>query len=1460
MAIDNEIVFECDNCGGNYVKLTENQYRCDHCGNTKYFETKTSSEIIALFNQANTLRNRGEFDDAYDMFSEIAKKDPNNSDAYWGLLLSEYGIMHVQDPTSKKYVPTCNRGSGISIYEDENYKKAISLGNELQKQDYKLKAEQLEAIRTKIIELSKNEEPYDVFICYKRTDKVVNGKESYTEDAINARDIYEMLSSQGYKVFFAEKTLQHLAGTEYEPLIYNALNTSKVMLVVCSDPDYINSPWVKNEWRRFIKQTEYDETKKILPIMCGGMKAGRLPDMLKKFQGLEMNVNIQQNLLLSISKIIDLSKKNTITRVNIDEKRNVKKSNVIRENIQLRKIGDHQASTLIVSDEKLLKLALSYISKGMYKEAKRDVTNLSLKPELSKITAFLLSYIQFKMKDDPNLFNSELFTQCIESASSFIANSILECLREDFYKLLVDNNDKSASVIYTSVMAWENEENDKIFASADEYIRNHSSQNAYHIFNAVAKCYDSADVDGYIKLIDEYAELFSKNNDTFMTKVALSKIIDVDEGNVSARWRKLMASFGANSLTSIRYCVQFITPEHIAEFKDFLGYVKENKRNDYIKNFCKEVTLGVQYLTDFKRVDDASFLKYVAKSLTCVNPEIYNKYYKNVGKKIFGKITRTQITAESIKSEKNKLFMIYKSFAGCKGVFFKEPRPLESVKSQVYAGVFDELIKFFTQDCQEDLIIALYQMADACKQEGLFELAIRYYNLIVAERNTEHKAFWGLLQAKLRCRNNQELMEVKKSLSNFADFNLAVQSAGIVDEKQVDFYLSIKQEQDMKRKTFFKANLFKIIRKWTIIGLVAIIAIVSLSIGIYKTQPVVTFYDYKGDVVEVLKASRRGGSVDPNEELYARPDDLFAEDYVLTGFTCDIDNVTSRRKAKPTYTYTPIKYTMNVVCGENGSLMMKRSGYYQDYADSLSYSEGTSSSYAFYRDTIVFEFYPYTDYEVDTVKIDGQVMGIHDNKLQITKTEFEQTIEVTFKLSGYTPISTPDQLQDLSYVSGKFYLANDIDLQYTSWDPIDYFSGVLDGQGHTIRNLTINSSYSSDVGLFGYVSSVIFRNIKLEGFTINSSYEIDNVGCLVGELTGDTSQLEDIEVSSSVISCEYASNVGGVVGYYSGSSTRNIFQNIKTTDTVSVTGSTDVGGLFGELYYSSYYSSTSSAGLVYCYNYADVIATSDYAGGIAGYFRGFSDLQYSISSCGNYGTIKGNSYTGGIAGLANNVTISSVTNNSDIEANYLVGSIVGKGVSVKIISISNSGSTVICTGKNSSGYSYVGGVAGYLEYSYLEDITNNATLNLTNTQGSKIGGICGYVKSMEDTYSDLVNYSEIVASNSSNSEVGGIFGSVDIETYDNLILDEVYCYANVSSAGSSVGGIIGSATSDNYVYSTRYITIYNATVYNVTGNTCVGGIIGYRKSCFSYYGSGLSVGTVTGISNYGTYVGYVYYN
>lgn len=140
-------------------------------------------------------------------------------------------------------IPTCHRTLVESVLSDVDYISCIENAEESQKLLYINEAKEIDKLQKDILSIAGKEKPYDIFICYKETDN--NGKR--TMDSVIANDIYYQLVQEGFKVFYAAITLEDKLGQEYEPYIYSALNSAKVMLVVGTKPEYFNAVWVKNE-------------------------------------------------------------------------------------------------------------------------------------------------------------------------------------------------------------------------------------------------------------------------------------------------------------------------------------------------------------------------------------------------------------------------------------------------------------------------------------------------------------------------------------------------------------------------------------------------------------------------------------------------------------------------------------------------------------------------------------------------------------------------------------------------------------------------------------------------------------------------------------------------------------------------------------------------------------------------------------------------------------------------------------------------------------------------------------------------------------------------------------------------------------------------------------------------------------------------------------------------------------
>ena len=293
---------KCKMCGGT-LEINENETTatCEYCGTEQTIPKITDDVIGNLFNRANTLRLKSEFDKAEEIYNKIVGLDNTQSEAYWGIILCKYGIEYVEDPTTYKRVPTCHRTSYDAITADEDYKLAIQYADISQKIIYEAEAKAIDEIQKGILTISQNEKPYDVFICYKETDE--SGKR--TQDSVLANDIYHQLTQEGFKVFYAAITLEDKRGQEYEPYIFAALNSAKVMLVIGSKPEYFTAVWVKNEWSRYLKLMKADRSKLLIPCYKD-MDAYELPEEFAHLQAQDMGkIGFINDIVRGIKKVIN---------------------------------------------------------------------------------------------------------------------------------------------------------------------------------------------------------------------------------------------------------------------------------------------------------------------------------------------------------------------------------------------------------------------------------------------------------------------------------------------------------------------------------------------------------------------------------------------------------------------------------------------------------------------------------------------------------------------------------------------------------------------------------------------------------------------------------------------------------------------------------------------------------------------------------------------------------------------------------------------------------------------------------------------------------------------------------------------------------------------------------------------------------------------------------------------------
>lgn len=300
-------------CGGVLtIKPGETVCECEFCGMLQTVPSDNAERKNTQLARANDLRFSRDFDKASMAYECVISDFPNEPEAYWGLVLCEYGIEYIGEKDAENKILVCHKASYESVFDNANYQLAISKSDPIACQLYMEEAARIESIRKEIIEVAQQTEPYDVFICYKEQDAFGN----HTQDCLIAQDVYAELVKNGYNVFFSHITLMDKLGINYEPYIFAALHSSKIMLVFATNSENVNSIWVKNEWQRYLNLIEKGERKTIIPCF-ENMSVSSLPKELARFQAQDMSKNDAiKNLLCGIKNLLkaQLKESNAIGR------------------------------------------------------------------------------------------------------------------------------------------------------------------------------------------------------------------------------------------------------------------------------------------------------------------------------------------------------------------------------------------------------------------------------------------------------------------------------------------------------------------------------------------------------------------------------------------------------------------------------------------------------------------------------------------------------------------------------------------------------------------------------------------------------------------------------------------------------------------------------------------------------------------------------------------------------------------------------------------------------------------------------------------------------------------------------------------------------------------------------------------------------------------------------------------
>lgn len=338
------------------------------------------------------------------------------------------------------------------------------------------------------------------------------------------------------------------------------------------------------------------------------------------------------------------------------------------------------------------------------------------------------------------------------------------------------------------------------------------------------------------------------------------------------------------------------------------------------------------------------------------------------------------------------------------------------------------------------------------------------------------------------------------------------------------------------------------------------------------------------------------------------------------------------------------------------------------------------------------------------------------------------------------------QLAELSNFTNRagvvIELKNDIDLSgflqdnnpSEGWEPVGTlsqpFKGILKGKNHKITGFYVNRGSSSYVGFFGALDGATISDLTIEGTYVKG---IDYIGGFAGKIS-----------DSRIDNC-----------------------TITLSNSTGVSGTNRVGGFAGHI---------TNSFIGDCNVTANVTATGDYVGCLAGYVSSSSSTRLNIQSISTKGKIIGNSRVGGLVGYLENYAVKYVTVQGDVSGKTSTGGMAGRAKESTFSDSSITGQV--------NGTSWVGGISGFAY--------GNCSFNKLKSEGDVSGTSC----------------------------VSGGVGWID--TTAVVSFTDVHTRGSITNTGDNSGGIVGKC------FAGSISNMTNCSHFgNIKGSDYVGGLVGF---------------------------------
>ncbi|MDH4241444.1 MAG: hypothetical protein OEW48_17940 [Phycisphaerae bacterium] len=370
----------------------------------------------------------------------------------------------------------------------------------------------------------------------------------------------------------------------------------------------------------------------------------------------------------------------------------------------------------------------------------------------------------------------------------------------------------------------------------------------------------------------------------------------------------------------------------------------------------------------------------------------------------------------------------------------------------------------------------------------------------------------------------------------------------------------------------------------------------------------------------------------------------------------------------------------------------------------------------------------------------------------------------------YTRLETDVNLAGRTYTTAVIALDTD-NTNYTFEGTS--FSGIFDGAGHRVNNLTIDDGGVGNdyLGLFGYTENGQIENLVLENVVIITGDNSHRVGGLVGN--NDTTAVTNCHLIGEIGTGRYSGRIGGLIG-------RNIDGEIvgcHTEHDINVeTNNFEIGGLIG--------------------------------GNVGGL----------ISNCYTTGAVSGNGKTyelGGLIGRCNDGTITDCYTTGNVNGYGQLGGLVGHNVDNIV---TNCYATGTLTGGD---YGIVGGLIGENAYAQINNCYAVGEI-IGEHYSYGLGGLIGYNNGSAGGGTVMNCFAIGTVTGGDFSEyLGGLIG-------DNVYATTINSYATGAVISGDSSGLIGGLVGENH-YSNINDCYTKASVVSGDNSDSIGGLVGYNS-------------------------------